>query len=77
MTVKEIKDALNNMDDDCDVYICVNTPCGWVCPDGATVGIKGVYEGFDWHMGQVLIVPENRLDIRNVEAWSKRKPDSE
>ena len=76
MTVKELKDRLSNMDDDCDVYICVHTPCGWICPDGATVGIKGVYAGFDWHMGDVLIVPENKLDIRDVDAWSK-KQDSE
>ena len=75
MTVKELKSILEGMGDDAQVSICVETPGGWVCPDGATVGIKGVYHGFDWHMGEVLVVPEYKLDIRNVEAWSKRRED--
>lgn len=43
MTVKELKSRLEGMEDDAQVNICVETPGGWLCPDGATVGIKGVY----------------------------------
>ena len=70
MTVKELKDVLNLMDDDSEVKICVNEPAGWICPDGATVDIKGVYMGFDWHQGQVLISPLHKLDIHDVDEWS-------
>lgn len=77
MTVKELKSVLEKMDDDMPVCICVNEPSGWICPDGATVGVKGVYHGFDWHMGQVLVVPEYKLDIHDVEAWSKRKEEEQ
>ena len=72
MTVGELKGALEGMDDDASVLICTNTPCGWMCPDGATVSVKGVYEGFDWHMGDVLVVPDYRLDIHDVKAWGDR-----
>ena len=69
MTVKELKDVLNLMDDDSDVKICVNTPGGWVCPDGCAIDINGVYMGIDWHQGEVLIAPKHKLDIHDVEAW--------
>lgn len=77
MTVKELKSILEGMGDDAPVNICVETPGGWICPDGATVGIKGVYNGFDWHMGEVLVVPEYKLKIKNVEAWGKRKGEEQ
>lgn len=71
MTVKELKDVLNLMDDGSEVKICVNEPDGWICPDGATVDINGVYMGIDWHQGQVLIAPKHKLDIHDVEEWGK------
>jgi len=40
MTVKELKEILNNADDYQEVMICVETPGGYVCPDGAVVGLK-------------------------------------
>ena len=49
MTVKELKDVLELMDDDAKVGICVNVPAGWVCPDGCVVDVDSVYMGFDWH----------------------------
>ena len=70
MTVKELKDVLNLMDDDSEVKICVNEPAGWICPDGATVDIHGVYMGIDWHQGEVLIAPKHKLDIHDVDEWS-------
>ena len=75
MTVKELKCSLEGMEDDAQVSICVETPAGWVCPDGATVGVKGVYPGFDWHMGEVLVVPEYNLSVSNVEAWGGKKEE--
>ena len=76
MTVKELKDVLNLMDGDSEVKICVNEPAGWICPDGATVDIHGVYMGIDWHQGDVLIAPKHRLDIHDVDEWSG-KPKKE
>lgn len=76
MTVKELKDVLNLMDDDSEVKICVNEPAGWICPDGATVDINRVYMGIDWHQGQVLISPKHKLDIHDVDEWSG-KPKKE
>ena len=76
MTVKELKDVLNLMDDDSEVKICVSEPAGWICPDGATVDINGVYMGFDWHQGEVLIAPKHKLDIHDVDEWSG-KPKKE
>ena len=76
MTVKELKDVLNLMDDDSEVKICVNEPAGWICPDGATVDINGVYMGIDWHQGEVLISPKHKLDIHDVDEWSG-KPKKE
>jgi hypothetical protein len=78
MTVKELRKLLDRMDGGDTVYICVNEPAGWICPDGAVVGLKGVYNGFDWHAGDVLLVPEHSLDIHDVGAWSGRaKTDEE
>jgi hypothetical protein len=72
MTVKELKSILEGMGDDAEVSICVREPAGWICPDGAVVGVKNVTAGFDWHSGEVLIVPEHKLDIHDVESWSGR-----
>lgn len=73
MKVKELKEILGHMGDDATVGICVREPAGWICPDGAVVGVKDVTSGFDWHTGKVLIVPEHKLDIHDVEEWSGKK----
>lgn len=73
MTVKELKNILGRMNDESNVYICVREPAGWICPDGAVVGVKTVACGIDWHNGEVLMVPENSLDIHDVDAWIKEK----
>lgn len=77
MKVKELKEILGHMEDDATVGICVREPAGWICPDGAVVGVKNVTCGFDWHSGEVLIIPEHKLDIQDVEAWSGRKTKPE
>ena len=78
MKVKELKEILGHMGDDATVSICVREPAGWICPDGAVVGVKDVTCGFDWHAGEVLIVPEHKLDIHDVEEWSgKKRKESE
>ena len=77
MKVKELKEILEHMGDDAKISICVNTPGGWVCPDGALVDVNSVCVGMDWHSGKVLIVPEHKLDIHDVEAWSGRKTKPE
>ena len=77
MTVSELKGVLERMDDDAIVKICVQEPAGWICPDGATVDVDSVYMGFDWHQGDVLVVPKHKLDIHDVEAWSGRKTKPE
>lgn len=71
MTVAELKKALEGMPDDHDVCVCVNEPPGYMCPDGAVVGVKRVVEGIDWHTGTTLIVPMCSLDIHDVGKWEK------
>lgn len=73
MTVLELKKCLEWYDDMSEVAICVDTPAGWVCPDGAIVGVKNVTMGIDWNLGFTLLVPQYRLEIHDVEAWAKRK----
>ena len=77
MTVKELKDVLELMDDDAKVGICVNTPAGWVCPDGCVVDVDSVCMGIDWHQGEVLVVPKHKLDIHDVEEWGKPVKEEE
>lgn len=76
MTVGELKKALEGVEDDMPVYVCIETPGGFVCPDGATVDVKTATEGMDWHDDQLLIVPKYRLRLRDdaeVEKWSRRQ----
>ena len=77
MTVAELIEVLTNFNADDKVSICVREPAGWICPDGAVVGVKNVTCGFDWHSGEVLIVPEHKLDIHDVDEWSGRKTKPE
>ena len=76
MTVRDLKEFLNHSDPDSQVKICVNTPGGWVCPDGCAVDIKAAYHGIDWHTCEILLVPLNQLDIHDVDEWSG-KPKKE
>ena len=71
MKAKELKEIIDRLDPESEVKVCVNTPGGWICPDGCTVGIKDVGNGFDWHAGEILIVPEHKLDIHDVEEWKR------
>lgn len=75
MTLGELRKAFAGYPDDMPVYICVETPGGFVCPDGATVDILIAVEGMDWHMGQMLIVPKYQLRIKEseIEKWKDRK----
>ena len=73
MTVKELKSVLELMNDDAPVKIRVNEPAGWMCPDGCVVDVDGVCTGFDWHQGEVLVVPKHNLDIHDIEEWSGSK----
>lgn len=75
MTLGELRKAINGYPDDMSVYICVETPGGFVCPDGAIVDIRTAVEGMDWHMGQMLITPKYRLSIKEseIEKWKDRK----
>lgn len=75
MTLGELKNIINNLPDDLTVKVCVETPGGWVCPDGATVDVKFATKGIDWHNWDFLIVPANRMCVKNVENWSKRVED--
>ena len=75
MTVGMLKDMLKDVPDDMSVEICVNTPAGYVCPDGAVVGVKMAMRGMDWHMGDFLLVPTNKLDIHDVGKWARREED--
>ena len=76
MTVGELKKALEGVEDDKSVEVCVEKPNGFTCPDGSTVGVDRVVGGIDWHMSDLLIVPRYRLRLRDdseVEKWSKRQ----
>lgn len=71
MTVRELREVLNRADPEEVVKICVNTPGGWVCPDGCAVDIKAAYHGIDFHTQEILLVPLHKLDIHDVEEWEK------
>ena len=76
MTVGELKKALEGIEDDKAVEVCVDEPNGFMCPDGATVGVDRVVEGMDWNMSDLLIVPKYKLRLRDdseVEKWSGRQ----
>ena len=72
MTVAKLIGALTNFNANAKVSICVQEPDGWICPDGATVDVDRIVAGMDWHNGEVLIVPEHKLDIHDVDEWSRR-----
>ena len=76
MTVGELKKALEGVEDDKAVEVCVEKPNGFTCPDGAAVCVDRVVEGTDWHTSDLLIVPRYRLRLRDdseIGKWSKRQ----
>ena len=76
MTVGELKKALEGVEDDKSVEVCVEKPNGFTGPGGATVGVDRGVDGRDWHMADLLIVPRYKLRLRDdseVEKWSKRQ----
>lgn len=76
MTIGKLKELIADMNDNLEVKIEVETPNGMVCPDGATVGVGTIYHGFDWHSGYAIMVPEYRLNIKDVLKWKNRKPEN-
>lgn len=74
MTVGELKKALEGVEYDKVVEVCVEKPNGFTCPDGASVGVDRVVEGTDWHTSDLLVVPKCRLRLRDdseIGKWSK------
>lgn len=71
MKVCELIEELSKHDPTSDVYISVREPLGWMCPDGATVELKKVCDGMDWHQGDIMLVPKHELDIHDVDEWSR------
>ena len=72
MTAGSLKKILDDVDPACRVTISVNTPGGWICPDGCTIEVKAAHHGIDWHMQEVIIVPEHALDIHDISSWASR-----
>lgn len=68
MTVGELKNCLKDLNDDMNVEICIETPGGFVCPDGATCSLHKAVEGFDWHMNELLLIPRYRLRLCESET---------
>lgn len=77
MTVRELKEFLEHADPDNLVKVCVNTPGGWICPDGCVVDVKAAYRGIDWHGDEILLAPLHELDIHDVEEWGKPVKEEE
>ena len=70
MTIGKLKELISDMDDDLEVKIDVETPKGMVCPDGATVGVRTIHRGIDWHYKYAIIISEYRLKIKDVLKWT-------
>lgn len=76
MTVGEVKKLLDRHPDDMPIRISIETPAGFVCPDGALCDIRLVTRGIDWHGHEVIVIPSYRLRLRDdaeVEKWRNRK----
>lgn len=75
MTVKELKDRLVDVPDDCNVAITIKTPGGYMCPDGAICNIGSASQGFDWHAHDFLLIPtcELQLSDNGYINWTLNK----
>ena len=74
MTVGDLKKALARHPDDMTVSIRIETPSGFVCPDGAVCGVNSVGRGIDWHGHEFMIYPKYGLRLRDdsvIEKWSR------
>ena len=70
MTIGRLKELISDMDDNLEVKIEVESPKGFVCPDGATVGVRTIHRGIDWHYKYAIIIPEYRMKIKDVLKWT-------
>lgn len=78
MKVRELIEVLTKANLENEVKVCINEPPGWICPDGAAVGLKmAIEEGIDWHQGHTLLVPEFRLDIANPDDWRQKEEEED
>jgi len=76
MTVRDLKEALEHAADEQEVKICIETPSGWVCPDGCVVNVKYVApRGIDWHARETLLYPEFELKMTEsaFKEWTGKK----
>lgn len=76
MTVESLRHALRDLPGDMRVSICIETPGGFVCPDGAVCDVNSVGRGIDWHDHEFMIRPKYRLRLRDdaeIENWRNRK----
>lgn len=74
MTVGDLKKALARHPDDMTVRISIETPGGFVCPDGAVCDVNRVGRGIDWRSHELMIYPKYRLCLRDgagVKKWSR------
>ena len=79
MTVLELKEWLNKLPinaNGMNVGIAVQTPGGYVCPDGCLVDVDTIHEGFDWHMNDVILVPTVSLKIADIDEWKNHGKDA-
>lgn len=77
MKVKELIKILEKSDPENEVSISVNTPGGFICPDGAMIGIKtACSRGIDWHGHEAILIPEYSLDVHDIDAWASRKNEN-
>lgn len=76
MTVESLRHALRDLPGDMIVSISIETPGGFVCPDGAVCDVNSVGRGIDWHGHEFMIRPKYRLRLRDdaeIENWRLRK----
>lgn len=76
MTVESLRNALRDLPGDMTVSISIETPGGFVCPDGAVCDVNSVGRGIDWHGHEFMIRPKYRLRLRDdaeIENWRLRK----
>ena len=75
MKAGELKRILDAVDPDLEVGIAVETPFGYLCPDGCLVEVSRARQGIDWHNGDFVIVPKCRLRLtpKGLEDWRNRR----
>lgn len=71
MKVSELREILSQCSDSDEVLVSVEEPPGYWCPGGGTVEVRTAVLGFDWHDGALIVVPDYKLKVKDVDAWSK------